>query len=260
MTDAFNDTSTKVEWPGGHRAALSVLIHVPGTGLIDEATGQAELIGLDYTVTGLHRILGALADLDIPATIAFGGDAATSSPQVIRRASELGHEIAATACSATGSADDLFDAIGLLTEEKINGFVEQLPGFQASEQEEPFGNETGRAWRISGTGGDLPYLVRDPDATVIPVSPYLIDTAWLSPSRPLPPSSLLETWSLALGAHRADGTYMPIVVHPHVMGRPGFLGTLTRFLDEAIATGDVWIARMDHVALMWSTYQLKTQE
>lgn len=254
------DTANKVEWPGGHRAALSVLVHVPGTGLIDEATGQTELLGLDYMVTGLQRMLDSFADLDVPVTVAFGGDAAESAPQLVRRAGELGHEIAATACSATGSAEDLVDAIGLLTEERINGLIEQLPGFQASEQEEPFGNDSGRAWRITSTGGDLPCLVRDPDATIIPVSPYLIDTAWLSPTRPLPPSSLLEAWSLALGAHRADGTYMPVVVHPHIIGRPGFLGTLTRFLDEVIAAGDVWIARMDHVALMWSTYQQKTQE
>lgn len=256
----MTDSHTKIEWPGGHRAALSILVHVPGTGLIDEATGQTELVGLDYTLTGLQRMLESFADLDIAATVAFGGDAAQSAPQLIRRAGELGHEIAATACSATGSTEDLLDTIERLNDEKVNGLVEQLPGFQASEPEEPFGNDSGRAWRITGMGGDLPLLARDADATIVPVSPYLIDTAWLAPTRPLPPSSLLEAWSLALGAHRADGTYMPIVVHPHIMGRPGLMGTLTRFLDEAIASGDVWIARMDHIATMWSTWQQKKQE
>lgn len=256
----MTDSIPKIDWPAGHRAALSVLVHVPGTGLIDEATGQSELIGLDYTVTGLHRMLERFADVDVSATIAFGGDAAQSAPQLIRKAQELGHEIATTACSATGSTEDLLDTIARLSEERVNGLVEQLPGFQASEQEEAFGNDSGRAWRITGIGGDLPILTRDADAATLPVSPYLMDTTWLAPSRPLPPSSLLEAWSLALGAHRADGTYMPIVVHPHIMGRPGLMGTLTRFLDEVIATGDVWIARMDHISLMWSTYQQSAQE
>lgn len=250
----------RIEWPGGHRAALSLLVHVPGTGLVDEPTGQSDLVGLDYTVTGLQRILDQLADLDITATIAFGGDAAESAPQLVRRAIELGHEVAATACSATGSTEDLLDTIGRLTDERVNGLVEQLPGFQSSELDDAFGNDSGRAWRVTGAGGDWPILLRDADATVLPVSPYLMDTAWLSPSRPLPPSSLLEAWSLALGAHRADSTFMPIVVHPHIMGRPGLLGTLVRFFDEVIATGDVWIARMDHVALTWSTYQQSAQE
>ncbi len=211
-------------------------------------------------MTGLQRIFEQLSDLDVTATIAFGGDAAESAPQLVRRAMELGHEVAATACSATGSTDDLLDTIGRLTDERVNGLVEQLPGFQVSEPESAFGNDSGRAWRITGAGGDLPVLLRDADATVFPVSPYLMDTAWLSPVRPLPPSSLLEAWSMTLGAHRADGTYMPIVVHPHIMGRPGLAGTLVRFLDEAIASGDVWIARMDHLALMWSTYQQSSQE
>lgn len=256
----MTDSQPRIEWPGGHRAALSLLVHVPGTGLVDEPTGQSDLLGLDYTVTGLQRTLDQLADLDIPATIAFGGDAAESAPQLVRRALDLGHEVAATACSATGSPEDLLDTIGRLTDERVNGLVEQLPGFQASELDTAFGNDSGRAWRVTGAGGDWPILGRDADATVLPVSPYLMDTAWLSPARPLPPSSLLETWSLALAGHRTDGTYMPVVVHPHIMGRPGLLGTLTRFLDEVIAFGDVWIARMDHVALTWTTYQQSAQE
>jgi len=250
----------KVDWPAGHRAALSILVHVPGVGMSDEETSQTDLVGQDYSVTGLHRILEKFADLDVPATIAFGGDAAQGAPQLIRRAMDLGHEIAVTACSATGSTEDLLDAIGRLSDEKVNGLVEQLPGFQASEQDEPFGNDSGAAWRITGAGGDLPALARDPDATLIPVSPYLMDTTWLSPTRPLPPSSLLEAWSLSLGEHRAEGTFMPVVVHPHIMGRPGFVGTLTRFLDEVIASGDVWVARLDHVATMWNLYQQKNEE
>lgn len=255
----MTDSTSNIDWPAGHRAALSVLVHVPGTGLTDESTSQSDLIGQDYTVTGFHRMLESFADLDVSVTVAFGGEAVQSAPQLIRRAQELGHEVAASACSATGSTEDLLDAIGRLREEKVNGLVEQLPGFQASEQEEPFGNDSGSAWRITGSGGDLPFLARDPDATLMPVSPYLIDTAWLSPTRPLPPSSLLESWSLALAAHRTDGSFMPIVVHPHIMGRPGFMGTLTRFLDEVIAAGDVWIARLDHVATMWNLYQQKIE-
>lgn len=256
----MTDDTPKIEWPAGHRAALSIIVHVPGTGLNEEATSQAELIGQDYAVTGLQRMYEAFADLDISATVAFGANAAQAAPQLIRRAVDRGHEVATTACAGSGSTDDVMDAIERIGEEKVNGLIEQLPGFQAAELDDLFGNDTGKAWRINGLGGDLPTLSRDPDATLIPISPYLMDTAWLSPSRPLPPSSLLEAWSLSLGAHRADGTFMPIVVHPHVMGRPGFLSTLTRFLDEAIASGDVWIARLDHIATMWSIYQQEDQE
>lgn len=247
----MTDNQQPIRWPGGHRAALSILVHVPGVGLDADAANQPNLVGIDYTATGLDRMLNAFGDLDVGATVAFTADAANGSPQLVRRAAELGHEVAASACSSTGSAADLIETITRAGEAPVHGLLEQLPGFQASEQEAPFGNDSGSAWRIAGTGGDLPATQRDPAATLIPISPYLIDMTWLSPSRPLPPSSLLEAWSLALAAHRADESFMTVVLHPHIAGRPGLLDTFTRFIDEVIATGDVWIARLEHVARAW---------
>ncbi len=110
-------------------------------------------------------------------------------------------------------------------------------------------------WSITGVGGDLPIKTvgegQTTLSTVIPVSPYWIDLPWLDPERPLPPSSLLEAWSLALAAVRTEGGLMTIVIHPHVSGRPGLAGIVTRFIDEAIESGDVWIATAAQVAEWW---------
>lgn len=242
------DAPSPFPWPAGHRAALSVIIHVAGLGLDSEPMRTPGLVGVDYTATGLRRLMETLADLDISCTVAFTTEAANSAPQLLRRAAELGHEVAASACAATASTPELIDTIVNVTDTPVSGLIEQLPGLPSSEQEEPFGDESGNAWRITGAGGDLPFQARDPNATIIPISPYFIDMTWLSPSGPLPPSSLLEAWSLSLAAHRTEGTFMPIVIHPHIAGRPGLVGTISRFLDEVIAAGDVWIARLDHVA------------
>lgn len=247
----MTDVTSSIRWPAGHRAALSVIIHVPGLGLDPESTPAPGLVGVDYTPTGLQRLLETLADLDVPATVAFTSEAANSAPQLLRRAAELGHEVAASACGTMTSTSDLIDTISSVTGASVEGLIEQLPGLPSDDQDEIFGNDSGNAWRITGMNGDLPILVRDPNASVIPISPFLIDMTWLSPSSPLPPSSMLEAWSLALAAHRTEGTFMPIVLHPHIAGRPGFAGTVSRFLDEVIATGDVWIARLDHVARAW---------
>lgn len=244
----MTDSPSGFRWPAGHRAALSVLIHVPSLGLESESTRNPNLIGADYTATGLGRLLHLLADLDLRATVAFTSEAANGAPQLLRRAADLGHEVAASVCSSTATVPDLVETIGGVIDAPVSGLVEQLPGLPSADVEDTFGDESGTAWRITGASGDVPFPVRDPAATVIPVSPYLVDLAWLAPSRPLPPSSLLEAWSLALAAHRADGTFMPVVIHPHVFGRPGLIGTLERFLDEVIATGDTWVARLDHVA------------
>lgn len=254
------DAPSPVRWPAGHRAVLSVVVHVPGVGLHSDTARHPGLVGVDYTATGLQRLMETLADVDVSATVAFTAEAAGGSPQMLRRAVELGHEVAASACSATASIPDLVETISTITGAPVNGLIEQLPGLPSGDQDERFGDDSGNAWRITGAGGDLPNRTGDPNATLIPVSPYLIDMAWLSPSRPLPPSSLLEAWSLALAAHRADSSFMSIVLHPHIVGRPGLTGTITRFLDEVVAVGDVWIARLDHVARAWHEFAPGTRE
>jgi peptidoglycan/xylan/chitin deacetylase (PgdA/CDA1 family) len=254
------DASSHVRWPAGHRAALSVVVHVPGVGLEADTARQPGLVGVDYTATGLQRILETLADVDVSATVAFTAEATSGSPQLLPRAVELGHEVAASACSATASIPELIETISSITGSTVNGLIEQLPGLPSGDQDERFGDETGNAWRITGAGGDLPNSGGDPTSTIIPVSPYLIDMTWLSPSRPLPPSSMLEAWSLALAAHRAESSFMPVLLHPHIVGRPSLASTITRFLDEVVAAGDVWIARLDHVARAWHELAPQTQE
>ncbi|HWV22579.1 MAG TPA: hypothetical protein VNZ58_00160 [Thermomicrobiales bacterium] len=247
----MTDRSLRFSWPAGHRAALAVIIHVPGMGLDSEASRTPGLTGVDYAATGLSRLLDTLADLDIAATVAFTTEAAESSPQLLKRALDLGHEVAASACAAMVTVPELLQTLSSVAGGPIHGLIEQLPGVPSSEIDEPFGDYSGNAWRITGVGGDLPVSATDPEATIIPISPYLIDMTWLSPSSPLPPSSLLETWSLSLAAHRTEGSFMPIVLHPHIAGRPEFAGTISRFLDEVIAAGDVWVARLDHIARAW---------
>lgn len=242
------------QWPGGHRSALSIIVHVPGSRFSEDGTSQEELLGLDYTATGLRKILVALADVDVNATFAFTAGAVSDAPKMVHEVHEGGHEIAASFCSASGATDDLISNIEEETGSRVSGVVASMPGFPSSEMDDAWGNDGGKAWLIDGRSGDLPVLQRDPDAALIPTSPYMMDTTWLSPVRPLPPSSLLETWMLALDAHRDEGTYMPLIIHPHIMGRPGFLGTLVRFLDDVIARGDVWIARVDHIAATWHAF------
>lgn len=250
----MDERSTSIQWPGGHRAALSVIVHLPGYGFSEDGISQDDLLGLDYSTIGFRKLLDKFDDLGISATFAFTAESLIDSPATVRQAHERDHEVAASFCSASGETDDLVAALGDEIESRINGVVARIPGFPSSELDHDWGNDSGKAWIVDGASGDLPKLQLDPGATLIPTSSYLMDTTWLSPVRPLPPSSMLETWMLALDAHREEGTFMPLIIHPHIIGRPGFLGTLVRFLDDVIAHGDVWIARVDHIAATWHTY------
>lgn len=250
----MDDFKPLFQWPAGHRSALSVLVHVPGFGFSEAGISQEDLIGLDYTAVGLRNLFRLFADLDVQATIAFTAESVVDAPNLVTEAHELGHEIAASICSPVGTHGELLPNLRELTGERVHGLLARLPNFPANELDDAWGDDSGKAWEIDGRTTDLPVMQRDPDAALLPMNPYLMDLTWLNPARPLPPSSLLETWLQTLEAQREMGGYMPIIVHPHVMGRPGFVPTLQRFLDAAIAYGDVWITRMDHVATTWHTY------
>jgi len=237
-------------WPANHRAALIVLIHVDAPDPRADDTRLAP--GLDYAVTGLQRLLHALGDLDLPATLAWSPRALATFPQLARSAQDGGHELAISRVTEPAFEDEA-GLLKRISDIPLGGVVETFPGFGPVEGATA-GATQGLTWSVTGASGDVPVsTVADgrQGSTIIPVSPYWIDTAWLAPDRPLPPSSFLEMWSLSLAAVRAEGTLMTVVLHPHVAGRPGIAGQVVRFLDEVIESGDVWIATAAQVAAWW---------
>lgn len=246
-------------WPAQHRAALVVVVHVDAPAHHRWQGGTS--LGLDYTVTGLPRLLRICDDLGIEATTAWTPRALASHPQLAKSAHERGHELALSMASesATSLHKTSPDLLARISGQTSSGWIESLPGVSLEETEGgTVGNEpdTVPAWVISSAGGDTPVIVQPPGSAEllsvqIPVSPYWLDSTWLHPQHPAPPSSLLESWSASLASVRAEGGLMTIVLHPHIAGRPGFVDAIVRFLDEAIASGDVWITRADHLALWW---------
>lgn len=256
--DPESSSGARVNWPANHRAALIVIIHVDAPGQ-DAGLGNEQL-GFDYAATGLQRMLRLLADLDLSTTTAWTEAALASYPQLARLAQEQGHELAVSH-AAGGSIDQQAALLSRISDIPPVGVIEWLPTAEFSPPDaatRSSGHLTELSWIVTGTGGDVPILQNgsgQQGVAVIPVSPFWIDTAWLAPDQPLPPSSLLEAWSLGLAAVRSEGGLMVVVVHPHVSGRPGFSSQVERFLDEAIESGDVWIANASQVAAWWRQEQ-----
>lgn len=253
MTETFGAATTGL-WPGGHRAALAIVVAVDGS--VSASDDPTKDPGIDYTATGLQRLLNLLADFDTSVTTAWSEPAMNGLPQLLRRVADAEHEVAAWfGADQLPAADSTFvAALKRVSGTTVSGSVGNITATSS------FGADaTGFAWQISGAGGDLPTVKGgtndQPLSVMIPISPYWVDRTWLHPDRPLPPSSLLEAWSASLAAVRADGSLMTVVLHPHVILRPGFAATFTRFLDEAIASGDVWIARIDRIAQWWADRQ-----
>jgi peptidoglycan/xylan/chitin deacetylase (PgdA/CDA1 family) len=251
--DTISPIPSSTSWPAQLRAAFAIVIVVDAP-RSDDASHSAEP-GLDYAASGLQRLLSALADLDLPATTAWTPAALTLFPQLARNAVEAGHELALVA--APNGPEGIEASLALVSDGPVVGVVESIDGnneFSGSSRPQTASGMSSIHWRITGVGGDwpLPSTVDDlAPAVTIPVSPYWLDRTWLSPERPLPPSSLLEAWSLALGDVRTEGGMMTIVLHPHISGRPGHINLITRFLDEVIATGDTWVATAAQIAGWW---------
>jgi len=242
-------------WPAEHRAALSIVVHV-GAQLRGVNAADSEL-GVDYTADGLHRLLGLFEDLDVGVTTAWSGAALVTYPQLARSAQDHGHELSLSIVEGATSGDDSTVVASHISDLPIVGLVENLPlslPGQTREGSAASGAAPPR-WRIDGSAGDVPrlgpYTGPSPDSVILPVSPYWIDRHWWHPGHPAPPSSLLELWSSSLASVRTLGGLMTIIVHPHISGRPGHAETIIRFVDEAIASADVWLARADQVAAWW---------
>lgn len=247
-------------WPAEHRAALIVVIHVDASDKNDVRDGMA--LGRDYTATGLPRLIRICDDVGIEATTAWTSRALATHPQLARSAHERGHEIAWSIASQSAEPGQVLppEILARISGQTASGYIESLPIVGGEDHGTVLvGTDAGAppVWVISSAGGDTPVIVRgigtDQSGVQIPVSPYWIDVTWLHPQHPAPPSSLLEMWSASLASVRAEGGLMTVILHPHVAGRPGFADTIVRFLDEAIASGDVWIARADQVALWWKS-------
>ncbi len=102
--DHLTPITGRVQWPANQRAALVVLIHIDAPDF--DAGPGSTADGLDYTATGLHRLLTAFADLDIPTTTAWTNRALTTYPQLARNAQDHGHELAMSQVDGTGPIDE----------------------------------------------------------------------------------------------------------------------------------------------------------
>ena len=190
--DIITPISSLSSWPAQLRAGFVIVIMVDAPR--NDSSGQPAEPGLDYAASGLQHLLSALADLDFPATTAWTAAALSLFPQLARNAVEAGHELALV--DGPGGADGIEASLGVVSDGPVVGVVESIhANVEPTEAPRSPAASTMSSvhWRITGVSGDwpLPATVNDlAPSVVIPVSPYWIDRTWLSPDRPLPPSSL----------------------------------------------------------------------
>lgn len=211
-------------WPAGHRAALVVILDLnpierPITPRMRFAAQSA-----------LEHLLEMFADLDIVPSLILDSDI----KELVTIPADADYDPAIFVL-------DEGDVIPELVRQCERDFGRPPRGIVF-----PHGNNDALAqipvdaWVLDLSEAPLPIL-NQYGATTIPYSPWWHDTAWLPPEFPSPPSALLEQWSASLASVRARGDMMTILLSVPLSGHPAHLETIQRFLDEAIAAGDVWI-------------------
>lgn len=210
-------------WPAGHRAALVVILDLnpierPVTPRMRFAA-QSALDHLLEMCADLDIVPSLILDSDIKELVAIPADA-QYDPAIFVLDDDVIPELVRNGERDFGRAPR-----GIVFPHGNNDALAQIPA---------------DAWVLDLSEAPLPIL-NQYGTTTIPYSPWWHDTAWLPPEFPSPPSALLEHWSASLASVRARGDMMTILLSVPLSGHPAHLETIQRFLDEAIAAGDVWI-------------------
>lgn len=278
--------SPVAEWPGGKRLALSVVVNVEegaelAIGMGDEANeGVYEAVHrvagapdpcmeshFEYgTRAGWPRLRAVLARYGVRATLSCNGRAIALSPWLAQEAVADGHEIA-----AHGWRWESHAGMGEAHERAV--IAKTAATLAAAAGTPPVGWHTRSATSVNTRrllveqGGflydsnayndDLPYVVPVLGRPHV-VLPYAFDT---NDMRFYNGGGFVQADDFAeycigaferLYAESAGSLRMMSVgLHLRIIGRPGRIGGLERFLAHVAGRQGVWLARRDEIAHAW---------
>ncbi|MFG1345943.1 polysaccharide deacetylase family protein [Xanthobacter autotrophicus DSM 431] len=275
-----------VRWPGGARLAVSVVVNVEegaelslGAGdgrnegvyeVADEVVGARDLCmesHFEYGPrAGWPRIRAVLKRYGVAATLNANGRALALCPWIAREGVADGHEVAAHGWRWETHAH-------MAEEEERAAIARTVEAITAAAGAPPRGWHTRSATSVNTRrllrehGGflydsnayndDLPYLVREDGADSL-VLPYAFDT---NDMRYSPGGGFVFADDFARYCIDAfDKLYeegeeaprmMSVGLHLRIIGRPGRIGGLERFLAHAAGKAGVWFARREDIARHW---------
>ena len=271
--------------PGDARIALSVVVNVEegsemnitqgdrGPEVVDElgvalhkpvrnyANESNYLYGLK---AGAPRIMKLLGDYKIQATFTAAAQALEKAPGLTQAIVDGGHEV----CSHGWRWVHQY----YMDEDKERDFIRKaVTSIKATTGNRPTGwlsrylltdntrrllVEEGFTYHMDDFSGDRPFWDSDYEKPIL-ILPYALDSndmkMWTAPS--LTPADWLQyaidtfDWLYREGAD--DPLMMSFGLHLRIIGRPGRIGYLEKFLQHVTAKPDVWIASRQAIAENW---------
>lgn len=214
---------------------------------------------------GAPRIMRLLGDHDIRATFTAAALALERAPDLARAIAEGGHE----ACShgwrwihqfqMDEEAERDFIRKAVASIEKTTGTRPHgwLSRYLLTDNTRRLLVEEGFTYHMDDYSDDVPFWNRDHGKPIV-ILPYTLDSndmkMWTAPS--LAPADWLQyaidsfEWLYREGADAPR--MMSLGLHLRIIGRPGRIGYLEKFLDHVAAKPGVWIATRKEIADHWA--------
>lgn len=271
-------------WPGGARLALSLVVNVEEGAefnVLDGDRGPEPVDELGITLKkpvrnfgnesnyayGIHegapRVLALLARQGMPATFTAAAVALERAPQLASAIMQAGHEVCAHGYRWAHQLG--------MTEEQEREFIRKATAsIERSTGVRPVGwlsrylhtgetrrllSEEGYLYHMDDYSRDEPFFDRSLAKPMV-VLPYALDSndmkMWNAPS--LTPRAwceyAIDTFDWLLKESEARPRMMSLGVHLRIIGRPGRIGALERFLQHVAEHADqkVWVARRCDIA------------
>ena len=275
-------------WPNGARLALSIVVNVEEGAEMNVEDGDASPEPVDelgaiprrpmrahgnesnyrYGIeAGAQRILGLLEDREMAFT-------ATAAALALERAPGLTRRLAGGKCEIAchgyrwvhqfrmkEDEERRFIRDAWQTIERVTGTrpLGWLSRFLHTENTQRLLVEEGFTYHMDDYSGDLPFWKQvdcgKEGRRPLLMVPYALDTndmkMWTAPS--LTPRDwaayAIDThdW-LAREAREAGPRMMSLGLHLRIIGRPGRIGALQRFLDHVRSRGEAWVATRQAIA------------
>ena len=283
----YGDAPPPIRWPGDARLAVSVVVNVEegaelslGMGdeanesvyeVVEEIRGTRDLCmesHFEYgTRAGWPRIRALLKRYGVAATLNANGRALAYSPWLAREAVADGHEIAAHGWRWERHAN-------MPEEEERAVIARTVEAIREAGGTAPVGWHTRSATSVNTRrlllehGGflydsnayndDLPYLVETGGGRRHVVLPYAFDTNDMRFQRGggfVFAEDFARYCIEAFDRLYEEGAEAPrmlsVGLHLRIIGRPGRISGLERFLAHAASRPGVWFARRDAIARHW---------
>lgn len=271
-------------WPGKARLAMSFVINVEEGSEMSVARGDkgpepVDELGVALKIpirnygnesnyqyglnAGAQRVFGAFATAGIKTTVTAAARSLEEAPHVARMIVEGGHET----CSHGWRWVHQFS----MDEAREREFIAKaVAGIERSTGTRPYGwlsrylhtdrtrkllAEAGFVYHMDDYSDDAPrwdVVQTDAGPKPIVIVPYAIDTNdmkfWLAPG--YTPAQWLEYAVETFDCLRVEGAHQPrlmsLGLHLRIIGRPGRIGALERFIAHVRSFDDVWCAsRLD---------------